>query len=91
MVRLGTLLYRLKAAGHTIILSEQPFSLCKGIPLTGLFLWKMVQYSAIYDHNEALRLKREQLRNMEVASLSGTGFSSGRCVSVKAGGYLAGF
>ena len=30
MVRLGTLLYRLKAAGHTIILSEHRFHLCAG-------------------------------------------------------------
>ena len=43
MVRLGTLLYRLKATGHTIILSEHRFHYVRD-SLTGLFLWKMVQF-----------------------------------------------
>ena len=34
----GRCSYRLKAAGHTIILSEQPVSIMCAIPSTGLFL-----------------------------------------------------
>ena len=58
-----------------------------GIPLTGLFYGKWCT-SAIYDHNEALRLKREQLAGMGLRPFEAPAFQVGRRVFVKAGGYL---
>ena len=43
MTRLGTLLYRLKEAGHTIILSEHRFHYVRD-SLTGLSLWRMARF-----------------------------------------------
>ena len=63
MVRLGTLLYRLKEAGHTIILSEHRFHYVRD-SFDRLVFMKDGAISAIYDHNEALRLKRDQLVGM---------------------------
>ena len=68
MVRLGTLLYRLKAAGHTIILSEHRFHYVRD-SLTGLFFMENGAISAIYDHNEALRLKKRAACRHGAASL----------------------
>ncbi len=56
MVRLGTLLYRLKEAGHTIILSEHRFHYVRDY-FDRLIFMEDGAISAIYDHNEVLRLK----------------------------------
>ncbi len=63
MVRLGTLLYRLKEAGHTIILSEHRFHYVRDY-FDRLIFMEDGAISAIYDHNEVLRLKRDQLAGM---------------------------
>ena len=89
MVRLGTLLYRLKAAGHTIILSEHRFHYARD-SFDRLVFMENGAISAIYDHNEALRLKREQLAGMGLRPFEAPGFSGGRRFSIKTGGYLAG-
>lgn len=76
MVRLGTLLYRLKAAGHTIILSEHRFHYVRD-SFDRLIFMEDGAISAIYDHNEALRLKREQLRNMGLRPFQAPAFQVG--------------
>lgn len=90
MVRLGTLLYRLKAAGHTIILSEHRFHYVRD-SFDRLIFMEDGAISAIYDHNEALRIEKRAASATWGCVPFRHGFSSGRCVSVKAGGYLAGF
>lgn len=76
MVRLGTLLCRLKAAGHTIILSEHRFHYVRD-SFDRLIFMEDGAISAIYDHNEALRLKREQLRNMGLRPFQAPAFQVG--------------
>lgn len=76
MVRLGTLLYRLKAAGHTIILSEHRFHYVRD-SFDRLVFMENGAISAIYDHNEALRLKREQLAGMGLRPFEAPAFQVG--------------
>ena len=76
MVRLGTLLYRLKEAGHTIILSEHRFHYVRD-SFDRLVFMENSAISAIYDHNEALRLKREQLAGMGLRSFEAPAFQVG--------------
>ena len=92
MVRLGTLLYRLKAAGHTIILSEHRFHYVRDSFDRLVFMerWRRFPPSTAMVKRWS-SLTREQLAAMGLRPFRRTGFSGGRRVSVKAGGYLAGF
>ena len=63
MARLGALLYRLKAAGHTIILSEHRFHYVRD-SFDRLIFMEDGAISAIYGHDEALKLPEKQLTAM---------------------------
>lgn len=76
MTRLGALLYRLKAAGHTIILSEHRFHYVRD-SFDRLVFMENGTISAIYDHTEALRLKREQLAGMGLRPFEAPAFQVG--------------
>ena len=63
MVRLGALLYRLKEAGHTILLSEHRFHyVCDSFDR--LVFMENGEISAIYSRSEALSLTEGQLAVM---------------------------
>lgn len=55
MVRLGSLLYRLKMAGHTIVLSEHRFHYVRD-SFDRLIYMEDGAVSAVYGHEEALKL-----------------------------------
>ena len=76
MARLGALLYRLKAAGHTIILSEHRFHYVRD-SFDRLVFMENGTISAVYDHTEALRLKREQLAGMGLRPFEAPAFQVG--------------
>ena len=61
MVRLGTLLYRLKAAGHTIILSEHRFHYVRD-SFDRLVFMENGEISAIYGHGEHWSSLQNSLR-----------------------------
>ncbi|MBU9726591.1 ABC transporter ATP-binding protein [Diplocloster modestus] len=63
MVRLGSLLYRLKMAGHTIVLSEHRFHYVRD-SFDRLIYMEDGAVSAVYGHEEALKLPEEQLIRM---------------------------
>ena len=84
MVRLGALLYRLKEAGHTILLSEHRFHYVRD-SFDRLVFMENGEISAIYSRSEALNLTEAQ------APLPAAIFPSRWGVSLKAGGYFAGF
>lgn len=76
MARLCTLLYRLKAAGHTIILSEHRFHYVRD-SFDRLIFMEDGTVSAIYDHDEALKLSNEQLIHMGLRPFETPGFPAG--------------
>ena len=76
MVRLGTLLYRLKAAGHTIILSEHRFHYVRD-SFDRLIFMENGEISGIYNRDEALSLATDQLVKMGLRSFSTPSFRVG--------------
>ena len=90
MVRLGSLLYRLKEAGHTIILSEHPLSIMSAIPLTaGIYgEWRDLLH---LQPQRGAQPDRSAACGHGAAPLPAARFPGGWCVSLKAGGYPAGF
>ena len=76
MVRLGTLLYRLKVAGHTIILSEHRFHYVRD-SFDRLIFMENGEISGIYNRDEALSLATDQLVKMGLRSFSTPSFRVG--------------
>ncbi len=76
MVRLGALLYRLKEAGHTIILSEHRFHYVRDSFDRLVFLEKGA-VSAVYSRAEALRLTDKQLTRMGLRPFEPPAFQVG--------------
>lgn len=69
MVRLGALLYRLKMAGHTIILSEHRFHYVRD-SFDRLVFMEDGAISAVYDRKDALSLTAEQMAAMDFVPLT---------------------
>ena len=76
MTRLGTLLYRLKEAGHTIILSEHLFHYVRD-SFDRLVFMENGEISAIYGHGEALELSAKQLAAMGLRPFDTPAFQVG--------------
>ncbi len=76
MVRLGTLLYRLKMAGHTIILSEHRFHYVRD-SFDRLVFMEDGAVSAVYGREEALSLTPRQLKDMGLRSFEQPAFRVG--------------
>lgn len=76
MTRLGTLLYRLKKAGHTIILSEHRFHYVRD-SFDRLVFMENGEISAIYGHGEALELSAKQLAAMGLRPFDTPAFQVG--------------
>ena len=76
MMRLGTLLYRLKEAGHTVILSEHRFHYVRD-SFDRLVFMENGAISSIYSHDEALELSREQLAEMGLRPFDTPAFQAG--------------
>ena len=76
MMRLGTLLYRLKEAGHTVTLSEQRFHYVRD-SFDRLVFMENGAISSIYSHDEALELSREQLAEMGLRPFDTPAFQAG--------------
>lgn len=76
MTRLGTLLYRLKEAGHTIILSEHRFHYVRD-SFDRLVFMENGEISAIYGHGEALELSAKQLAAMGLRPFDTPAFQVG--------------
>ena len=76
MARLGALLYRLKAAGHTIILSEHRFHYVRD-SFDRLIFMEDGAISAIYGHDEALKLPEKQLTAMGLRPFDAPAFHVG--------------
>ena len=88
MVRLGALLYRLKEAGHTILLSEHRFHyVCDSFDR--LVFMENGEISAIYSRSEAPNLTEGQLAVMGLRPLPAARFPGGWCVSLQAGGCIS--
>ena len=68
MVRLGALLYRMKTAGHTIILSEHRFHYVRD-SFDRLVFMEDGAISAVYDRKDALSLTAEQMNGDGTSSL----------------------
>lgn len=75
-MRLGTLLYRLKEAGHTIVLSEHRFHYVRD-SFDRLVFMENGAISAIYNHDEALKLSKEQLTSMGLRPFDAPAFQVG--------------
>ncbi len=75
-VRLGALLYRLKEAGHTIVLSEHRFHYVRD-SFDRLIFMENGGISAIYSRDEALRLSVEQLAGMGLRPFHAPAFQVG--------------
>ncbi len=76
MVRLGNLLYRLKEAGHTIILSEHRFHYIRDA-FDRLIIMQNGEISAIYNRDEALSLSADQLADIGLRSFDMPAFRVG--------------
>ncbi|MCH1981691.1 ABC transporter ATP-binding protein [Ruminococcus sp. OA3] len=76
MVRLGILLYRLKEAGHTIVLSEHRFHYVRD-SFDRLVLMENGELSTIYSHDEALKLSEDQLTGMGLRPFDAPAFQVG--------------
>lgn len=76
MTRLGMLLYRLKEAGHTIILSEHRFHYVRD-SFDRLVFMENGAISAIYGHDEALKLSEKQLAAMGLRPFDAPAFQVG--------------
>lgn len=76
MVRLGALLYRLKAAGHTIILSEHRFHYVRD-SFDRLIFVENGAIAAVYGHDEALKLSEKQLAAMGLRPFNAMTFQVG--------------
>ena len=76
MTRLGALLYRLKEAGHTIILSEHRFHYVRD-SFDRLIFMENGAISAIYSHGEALKLSKDQLASMGLRPFDTPAFQVG--------------
>lgn len=76
MTRLGTLLHRLKEAGHTIILSEHRFHYVRD-SFDRLVFMENGAISAIYSHDEALKLSEKQLAAMGLRPFDTPAFQVG--------------
>ena len=75
-VRLGTLLYRLKEAGHTIVLSEHRFHYVRD-SFDRLVYMENGTISEIYSHEEALKLSKERLTDMGLRPFEAPAFQVG--------------
>ena len=76
MVRLGVLLYRLKEAGHTILLSEHHFHYVRA-SFDRLIFMENGEISSIYSRNEALSLTEAQLAAMGLRPFQPPSFQVG--------------
>ena len=76
MVRLGALLYRLKEAGHTIVLSEHRFHYVRD-SFDRLVVMENGAISAIYSREEALALSSDQLSGMGLRPFNAPSFQVG--------------
>ena len=76
MVRLGSLLYRLKEAGHTIILSEHRFHYVRD-SFDRLVFMENGEITSIYSRSEALSLTEAQLAVMGLRSFQPPAFQVG--------------
>lgn len=76
MVRLGALLYRLKEAGHTILLSEHRFHYVRD-SFDRLVFMENGEISAIYSRSEALSLTEAQLTAMGLRPFQPPSFQVG--------------
>ena len=76
MVRLGVLLYRLKEAGHTILLSEHHFHYVRD-SFDRLIFMENGEISSIYSRNEALSLTEAQLAAMGLRPFQPSPFQVG--------------
>ena len=76
MVRLGTLLYRLKEAGHTILLSEHRFHYVRD-SFDRLVFMENGEISSIYSRSEALNLTEAQLAAMGLRPFQPPAFQVG--------------
>lgn len=87
MVRLGALLYRLKAAGHTIVLSEHRFHYASG-SFDRLVFMKDGGIARIYGRDEALGLTEKQLSEMGLRPFAAPAFQVGGAFIPQAGDAL---
>lgn len=76
MVRLGALLYRLKMAGHTVILSEHRFHYVRD-SFDRLVFMEDGAISAVYDRKNALSLTAEQMTAMGLRPFDAPAFRVG--------------
>lgn len=76
MVRLGALLYRMKTAGHTIILSEHRFHYVRD-SFDRLVFMEDGAISAVYDRKDALSLTAEQMTAMGLRPFDAPAFRVG--------------
>lgn len=76
MVRLGALIYRLKAAGHTVILSEHRFHYVRD-SFDQLVIMENGVISASYGRDEALKLTEGELKAMGLRSFEALAFRAG--------------
>ena len=76
MVRLGALLYRLKEAGHTILLSEHRFHYVRD-SFDRLVFMENGEISSIYSRSEALSLTGAQLTAMGLRPFEPPSFQAG--------------
>lgn len=76
MVRLGALLYRLKMAGHTIILSEHRFHYVRD-SFDRLVFMEDGAIAAVYDRDGALRLTTQELQDMGLRPFEAPAFQVG--------------
>lgn len=76
MVRLGALLYRLKMAGHTMILSEHRFHYVRD-SFDRLVFMEDGAISAVYDRKDALSLTAEQMTAMGLRPFDAPAFRVG--------------
>lgn len=83
MVRLGTLLYRLKAAGHTIILSEHRFHYVRD-SFDRLVFMENGAISEIYSRGAALGLSADRLASMGLRPFDPPAFQAGGAFLPKA-------
>ena len=76
MVRLGALLYRLKMAGHTVILSEHRFHYVRD-SFDRLVFMEDGAISAVYDRKDALSLTAKQMTAMGLRPFDAPAFRVG--------------
>lgn len=83
-VRLGALLYRLKMAGHTIILSEHRFHYIRD-SFDRLVFMEDGAIAAVYDRDSALKLTTQELQDMGLRPFEAPAFRVGGayCQSVE--------